>query len=93
MAGWAILNQAVHTYWYLAPEVGRAGLPGAADVLLFVGLGGLWMAFVVRSLASRSLVPANDPRLKHPPAPSHDGGGHHGHAPAPSGAGAEVRHA
>ena len=90
MAGWAILNQAIHTYWFLAPEVGRTGLPGAADLLLFVGLGGLWFAFVLRSLASRSLVPANDPRLKHPPVPGHADD----HAPAaPAGAGPEVRHA
>ena len=69
MSLWALVNQAVHTYWYLAPEVGRTGLATVADVLVFVGLGGLWLAFVLRSLASRTLVPANDPRLKHAPVP------------------------
>jgi hypothetical protein len=64
----------------------------AADALVFVGLGGLWFAFVLRSLASRSLVPVNDPRLKHPPVPAHGDGAHHGHT-APAGASAEVRHA
>ncbi len=92
MAGWAILNQAIHTYWFLAPEVGRTGLPVAVDVLAFVGLGGLWFAFVLRSLASRSLVPATDPRLKHPPVPTHEGGSPQGHT-APAAASAEVRHA
>ncbi len=91
MAGWAILNQAIHTYWFLAPEVGRTGLPVAVDVLAFIGLGGLWFAFVLRSLASRSLVPANDPRLKHPPVPTHEGGSPQGHT-APAAASAEVRH-
>lgn len=94
MAGWALLNQALHVYWYIAPEVGRTGLPLAGDVLLFLGLGGVWLAFVLRSLASRSLIPANDPRLKHPPVPAHA-------APHPSpaaggtatGATTEVRHA
>ncbi len=94
MAGWALLNQALHVYWYVAPEVGRTGLPLAGDVLLFLGLGGVWLAFVLRSLASRSLIPANDPRLKHPPVPAHA-------APHPSPAGGvatsgtttEVRHA
>jgi hypothetical protein len=71
MAGWAILNQALHTYWYLGPEVGRAGLPLASDLLVFLGLGGIWFAFMLRSLASRSLIPANDPRLRHPPVPAH----------------------
>ncbi len=92
MAGWAILNQAVHTYWFLAPEVGRTGLPVAADVLVFLGLGGLWLAFVLRSLASRSLVPENDPRLKHPPVPTHGDGTPHGHT-TPAAASTEVRHA
>ncbi len=94
MAGWALLNQALHVYWYIAPEVGRTGLPLAGDVLLFLGLGGIWLAFVLRSMASRSLIPANDPRLKHPPVPAHA-------APQPSpaaggaatGATTEVRHA
>ena len=94
MAGWALLNQALHTYWYLAPEVGRSGLPLASDVLVFVGLGGIWIAFVLRSLASRSLVPTNDPRLKHPPVPAH-GGVHTSPAQgtAASSAATEVRHA
>jgi hypothetical protein len=83
MAGWALLNQAVHTYWYLAPEVGRTALPAATDLLVFVGLGALWLAFVLRSLAARSLVPANDPRLAPPPVPAAEHGAAH----------PEVRHA
>jgi hypothetical protein len=70
LVGWALVNQAIHAYWYLAPESGRIGLPGLTDVLLFVGLGGLWMAVFLRSLASRSLVPVHDPRLLPPPAPA-----------------------
>ncbi len=89
---WAILNQALHTYWYLAPEVGRAGLPLLSDLLLFVGVGGVWLAFVLRSLASRSLVSEHDPRLRHPPVPSRAAPGRVAPEPAGSGA-AEVRHA
>ncbi len=92
MAGWAILNQVLHTYWFLAPEVGRIGLPLLSDVLSFLGLGGIWFAFVLRSLASRSLIPVNDPRLKHPPVPAH-AGGHPAPAAQPSAAATEVRHA
>lgn len=92
MSGWAILNQLVHTYWFIAPEVGRATLPLAADVLLVLGLGGLWFAFVLRSLSSRSLIPANDPRLQHAPVlpPSGAHAGAHHHAPA-AGTLSEVR--
>ena len=86
MAGWALLNQAIHLYWYVAPEVGRAGLPGITDVAILVGFGGVWFAAFFRSLGSRSAVPERDPRLL---AAEHDL--HHavdGGAVAP-----EVRHA
>jgi hypothetical protein len=85
MAGWALLNQAIHVYWYVAPEVGRAGLPGITDVAVLVGLGGVWFAAFFRSLGSRSAVPEHDPRLlaaEHVAHHAHDG------AVAP-----EVRHA
>ncbi|MBA2666521.1 MAG: hypothetical protein H0U69_05745 [Trueperaceae bacterium] len=87
MSGWALLNHAVHGYWYLAPESGRLGLPGIADVAIFVGLGGIWLAFVLRSLASRTLVPENDPRLSPIPLPART----RDHVPAERGP--EVHHA
>lgn len=70
LCGWALVNQAIHLYWYVAPEAGRVGLPGLVDVLVFVGLGAIWLAFVLRSLAARSLVPHADPRLSPPPLPA-----------------------
>jgi hypothetical protein len=89
---WALLNQAIHTYWYLAPEVGRVGAPLAVDVLLFLGLGGVWLAFVLRNLASRGLLSEHDPRLGHPPVPSRAAPGRV--APEPGGSGAaEAPHA
>jgi hypothetical protein len=87
LAGWALVNQAVHVYWYLAPETGRLGLPGAADVLVFLGLGALWAAVVLRSFGSRSLIPAADPRLAPPPLPARA----RDHVPAERGP--EVHHA
>jgi hypothetical protein len=87
LALWALVNQAIHAYWYLAPESGRIGLPGVTDVLLFVGLGAIWLAFVLRSLASRTLVPPHDPRLLPPPVPARA----RDHVPADRGP--EVHHA
>ena len=84
MAGWALLNQALHTYWYVAPEIGRAGMPGFGDIALFVGLGGIWFAAFLRSLGSRSVVPERDPRLL--------AAEHVHHATEPHAAGPEVRH-
>jgi hypothetical protein len=63
MAGWSILNQIIHLYWYLAPELGRSVTPSAGDIAIMVGLGGLWFAAYLRSLGSRSVVPERDPRL------------------------------
>lgn len=85
VAGWSLLNQALHLYWYVAPEVGRAGLPGLGDIAIFVGLGGVWFAAFLRSLGSRSVVPERDPRLL---------AAEHVHAAAAAHAhGPEVRHA
>ncbi|MDF1523042.1 MAG: hypothetical protein P1P87_09520 [Trueperaceae bacterium] len=87
MAGWAILTQIVHVYWYVAPAVGRAGLPGVADLAILVGLGGVWSAAYFRSLGSRSVVPEHDPRLLAAEHVAH--GAHHDAGAATP----EVRHA
>lgn len=84
MAGWALLNQALHVYWYVAPEIGRAGLPGFGDVAIFLGLGGIWFAAFLRSLGARSVVPERDPRLL--------AAEHAHHATEPHAAGPEGRH-
>jgi hypothetical protein len=84
MAGWALLNQALHVYWYVAPEIGRASLPGFGDVAIFLGLGGIWFAAFLRSLGARSVVPERDPRLL--------AAEHAHHATEPHAAGPEVRH-
>jgi hypothetical protein len=84
MAGWALLNQALHVYWYVAPEIGRAGLPSFGDVAIFLGLGGIWFAAFLRSLGARSVVPERDPRLL---------AAEHAHPTTePHAAGPEVRH-
>jgi hypothetical protein len=88
MAGWALVNQAIHAYWYLAPEAGRLGLPLLVDALVFLGVGGVWLAIVLRSLASRTTIPVNDPRLAPPPVPARV----RDHAPAAE-RGPEVHHA
>jgi len=85
MAGWALLNQALHLYWYVAPEVGRTGPPGFGDVAVFVGVGGIWFAAFLRSLGARSVVPERDPRLL--------AAEHVRHATEPHAAGPEAHHA
>lgn len=64
VAVWALVVQCLNYYWFLVPAFGRAGFQvRLLDVLLLVGLGGIWVAVYARALAARNVVPANDPRL------------------------------
>ncbi len=64
VAVWSLLMQALNYFWFLAPAFGREGFAVTlADVLLFIGIGGIWLAAFARQLASRQVLPANDPRL------------------------------
>ncbi len=64
VAVWALVVQCLNYYWFLVPAFGRAGFQvSLLDVLLLVGLGGIWVAVYARALAARNVVPANDPRL------------------------------
>ena len=68
IALFVIFIRLVDTYWILVPSFER---PGAQllvlDILLTIGLGGIWLAAYLRSLASRPVLPLHDPRL----APDH----------------------
>jgi hypothetical protein len=52
-------------YWMVAPAFEKAG-PRLylLDVLLPVGIGGIWVAAYVRQLKSRPLLPLHDPRFE-----------------------------
>jgi hypothetical protein len=83
MAGWAIINQMLHLYWYVAPEVGRTTPPALADIAVVLGLGAVWLGVYLFNLGRHSVIPELDPRLL---AAEH----HHAH---PAAAKPEVRHA
>lgn len=64
VALFAIFIRVVDLFWILIPSFGRSGSPVTPlDVLLLIGLGGLWLAVFARSLASRPILPLHDPRL------------------------------
>jgi len=52
-------------YWMVAPAFEKAG-PRLylLDVLLPIGIGGIWVAAYVRQLKSRPLLPLHDPRFE-----------------------------
>ena len=66
VAGLVIVMRAVDTVWLIAPEFhGGAGFSGklavVGDVLVLIGLGGIWVWFFLTQLKSRPLLPLHDP--------------------------------
>jgi hypothetical protein len=65
---WAVWIFAMHwcdLYWVVMPEFSPGGLPLAwLDLCCFLGIGGIYLAGLVRLAGSRSLVPSGDPRLE-----------------------------
>ena len=60
-----IVMRLVDLIWLVQPAFEHHGFPiHWMDVAIPVGMAGLWMFVFVRNLASRSLLPVNDPYLK-----------------------------
>ena len=63
-AVWVLCFHALDMYWIVMPEYGLwRPLMLVADIAAFIGLGGVFVAAVVRNLAPNNLVPVADPRL------------------------------
>ncbi len=61
---WAIVVQLTNMFFFIIPTYGRSGFAlRPLDIILIVGIGGLVLFFFLRSLASRPVLPVNDPRL------------------------------
>ncbi len=63
VAGLLIVMRFADLMWLAKPSFAHAA-PHWLDLAAFLGLGGLWLAFVTRQLKSRPLLPVNDPYLK-----------------------------
>lgn len=64
VAIWSIFVQLLNIFWFIAPTFERQGFAlTLADVLLFVGLGGIWLAAFARFLSTRNILPPHDPRI------------------------------
>ena len=64
LVGWACVLLAMHwvdLIWLVLPSVKVE--PGIVQLLCFIGLGSLWIATVLREMASSRLVPLGDPSL------------------------------
>lgn len=63
-AVWILGAQWLNLYWVIMPEYSRTFTIGPMDATCFLGVGGIWLAGVVRLAMGRSLVPLRDPRLE-----------------------------
>src|SRR5690625_223403 len=65
VALWALAVRMLDLYWGVIPSFERAGSGFQwLDVILVLGIGALWVGYFLHRLASRPLLPANDPRLE-----------------------------
>jgi hypothetical protein len=62
-ASWMLVAHYLDLYWLIAPTGGAAPHFGSIDILCFVGILGLYVAFVLALGRARSLVAWRDPRL------------------------------
>jgi len=64
IAGLLLLARLVDIYWLTAPEFWPGGIHVHwLDVLLPIGIGGIWISFYVRQLRQWPLLPVRDRRL------------------------------
>src|SRR5260370_282501 len=63
LAIWMICVRVVDVFWIVAPAFRQHGLEVYwTDLAALLGIGGIWIAFFIRPLKSRPLLPANDPK-------------------------------
>ncbi|MBC8367666.1 quinol:cytochrome C oxidoreductase [bacterium] len=62
---WVLVMHWVDLYYIIMPEFTAAGSLGfhLLDLTTFLGIGGIWMALLMRTLGKQSLIPLKDPRL------------------------------
>jgi len=63
-AVWIIIAQWINLYWVVMPEFSKTFTIGLMDLTGFLGVGGIWMAGIVKLAMGASLVPVKDPRLE-----------------------------
>lgn len=73
VAMWMILMRFVDLFWIIVPAFSREGFPlHLLDVVLVVGIGGLWLGAFAYWMKGKSLLPLNDPRIQLGKASAHD---------------------
>jgi hypothetical protein len=60
LAMWLMLMRYLDLFWVIEPNFSKTITVTWADILVPVAMGGLWLAYLCRNLASMPLVPAYD---------------------------------
>jgi hypothetical protein len=64
-AAWLLVAHWIDIYWLVMPSLEPGGAPlGPIDACCLLGIGGIYLAGLARTVGNRSLVPLADPRLE-----------------------------
>ena len=72
LAAWMLFARYVDLFWLVEPNFSTKFAVTWADLLIPFGMGGLWIAYFCRNLASLPLLPAYDVYAKQVLEPEHD---------------------
>jgi hypothetical protein len=63
LAIWIVIMRILDVFWIVEPAFRQRGLEVYwTDLVTLIGLGGIWLAYFIRNLKARPLLPARDPR-------------------------------
>ncbi len=72
LAMWLMLMRYLDLFWVIEPNFSRTITATWADIIVPVAMGGLWLAYFCRNLASMPLVPAYDAFASEVLHPAHE---------------------
>jgi hypothetical protein len=64
VAMWLIVMRLVDLFWMTRPEFTSSAVPTWLDIVLPLGVGGLWLGFFAFNLKQCPLLPLGDPKLE-----------------------------
>ncbi|HKS74203.1 MAG TPA: hypothetical protein VJQ82_13460 [Terriglobales bacterium] len=64
IAMWLIVMRLIDLFWMTRPEFTSSAVPTWLDIVLPIGVGGLWLGFFAFNLKQCPLLPLGDPKLE-----------------------------
>jgi hypothetical protein len=72
LAAWLMIMRYVDLFWIIEPNFSAKLHVTLADIVVPIGMGGLWLAYFFRNLGSLPLLPLYDPSAKEVLEPAHE---------------------